>query len=31
MHPAYATYKIEFISKFDKDREAEEFAVLENT
>lgn len=27
-HPAYATYKIEFISKFDKDREAEEFAVL---
>lgn len=27
-HPAYATCKIEFISKFDNDREAEEFAVL---
>ena len=27
-HPVYATCKIEFISKFDNDREAEEFAVL---
>lgn len=27
-HPANATCKIEFISKFDNDREAEEFAVL---
>lgn len=26
--PSSATYKIEFISKFDNDREAEEFAVL---
>lgn len=26
--PSPATYKIEFISKFDNDREAEEFAVL---
>ena len=26
--PSSATYKIEFISKFDKDRDAKEFAVL---